>query len=86
MLRISPASDRLAVRFLRRGVPPPRLQRAASWIRPLSTVAPARGLDVRIYDGFPKLSLPSQYFGAWVHDRTGLTSARTSSGYVLFDV
>ena len=49
-LRTSPASDRLAPRFLRWGVPPPRLQRPAFRIRPLTAVGPARGLDFEIYE------------------------------------
>ena len=43
---ISPASDRLSARFLRRSVPLFRLHRPASRIRPLRAVAPARGLNI----------------------------------------
>ena len=83
MLRISPASDRLSLRFLRRGVPPPQLQRSSSRIRPLSTVAPAPGLDVSIYDGSPKVCAVS----VLAHGFTiGLTSARICSWYVLSDL
>ena len=58
-LRISSASDRICMPFLHRGgVPPPHLQRPASRIRPLSAVAPARGLDVEIYDDISKKSCP----------------------------
>ena len=39
-------------------MPPPRLQWPASWIRPLSTVAPARGLDVEIYDEISEKACP----------------------------
>eukprot|EP00904_Undaria_pinnatifida_P007871 jgi/Undpi1/4213/HiC_scaffold_16.g07579.m1 len=39
-------------------MPPPRLQRPASRIRPLSAVAPARGLDVKIYDEISEKSCP----------------------------
>ena len=39
-------------------MPPPRLQRPASRIRTLSAVAPARGLDVEIYDEISEKSCP----------------------------
>ena len=43
-------------------MPPPRLQRPASRIRALIAVAPARGFDVRIYDGTPKISALSAFW------------------------
>ena len=39
-------------------MPPLHLQRPASRIRPLSAVAPARGLDVEIYDEISEKSCP----------------------------
>ena len=45
-------------RFLPWDVPPPRLQRPASRIRPLSPVEPARGLDVESFDEISEKSCP----------------------------
>ena len=72
MLRISPASDRLAVRFLRRGVPPPQLQRLASRIRPLIAVAPARGLTSKSTADL-RNTLRRRRVGAWSVSYTHLT-------------
>ena len=50
-------------------MPPPRLQRPASRIRPLSAVAHAPGLDVEIYDEISEKILPCERFGAFATDR-----------------
>ena len=67
--RISPASDRLSAQFRRRGVPPPRLNRPAWRVCPLSAMATARSLDVEIYEGISDKFLPCRCFGPWSLDR-----------------
>ena len=84
MLRnFATASDRLSLRFLRRGVSPPRLQRPASRIRPLSAVAPARGLDVIISD---LRNSALSVFGALVHGGACVCAYEEISQSVSIDI
>ena len=65
-------------------MPPPRLQWPASRIRPLSAVAPARGLDVEIYDEISEESCPLRVSAHSLP--TGLKSSRVFFTYVFSDL
>ena len=68
--RISPASDRLSARFLRRGVPPPRLNRPASEDPPAQRRGDRASLDVDTYQEISDNPCPvSECCGPWSLDR-----------------
>ena len=81
--RISPTSYRLCAQFLRRGVPPPRLNRPASEDPPAHAVAPARSLDVEIYEIYEN-PCPVSVLGHGLS--TGCMHSRGSFRHVLIDL